>query len=1148
MNNSRTRRIPRSEWEVHKPRIIELYRDVERPLLGPDGVIETMEKEGFSATLITAREDYFAPGINNGGMTRENAASLMPTREGSALTENHALEITIPGGSSDNGASTTADLLRTGHSDLDHSTSSVDHANQGTYKLFQHNDSSLNFSIIYPSDPLDSIDFGLLLDEFFASNPQQWMLRKSQWRRPSAVVAAPFMRDIYDTTRPTPSTCIVLNTYSLASDLLIPAEDSNLEFYAPISVTVLKGLLSSEILFGEESFQPPNNIPIDVLSTALFFSRICTSFVNGFAGLENIPPARILKLLEEYQTINLSIIQRLVFDHGPATKSLAKSIFQAAIEQDNVNVVEFVLKTKLVHANDTPLQYQNERYTSFERSVIAHSFKVAKFLLGQNIDVNKSFPRNNMSGDGPLETLLRHGMKDSMSTLSDQFLDLVDALLSLGITVYPDALRWALQVPVDQRLTIRLIEKSSSYTHQGYMREIGLLAKMVHTLEKPDAKRMLKLMIQSCKAMDADWYFYQYHEFVKSQPDELVEILFPRLWVLGEVAKDTNIQVEEPQDQTRGPRLHVKSSGGYVFYTMGTESFKPVTAAFDSKREERLLALIESNGEPENLTRCELGESFSKALRKGYLQFANKILEMDPDFEFAESPRFELDKVLGAALDHYFDDIALKLVDFGMTPSRVSKLLIAVVAKRQPTLLNTILDSLGDSVESCKDDEIMLIMTAAIDWGDASIIRRLWLAGCNRLPNHCKGEYRGKPFFRRFLAFLYERSKMGLFWDIFHTIPSTHLAALRVALLHPDTQLLDELISHGASVSSTALLDRTIRKQPSMVKPLLERYRKANPNGRAGYGWWCIMKAIHHHHRYSEWLDTFFEYGLVAGETLQSFLNYQTLLVAAILSSKHPSLQGQSCKELITRILDAGSDINVIITGEKIRYGSRSLWVGRMGTARPYRDFTSECSMSDSDTSDSTTKRKYYRKTYKWDFDIHFSPTPGSTKTTALLYAIELDSIEITQLLIQRGAKLNDSACVGIMWTPLQKAAELNNAAIVSLLLDSGADVNAPPPRFRGATALQYAAINGNCQMVAELVEHGARLDVPPPRGGRGRWPLEGAAENGRFDMIQLLWDINVGPFDNEQCRKAMRLAKRQGHIGCEELISRLMAGLPIES
>ena len=113
---------------------------------------------------------------------------------------------------------------------------------------------------------------------------------------------------------------------------------------------------------------------------------------------------------------------------------------------------------------------------------------------------------------------------------------------------------------------------------------------------------------------------------------------------------------------------------------------------------------------------------------------------------------------------------------------------------------------------------------------------------------------------------------------------------------------------------------------------------------------------------------------------------------------------------------------------------------------------------------------------------------------------------------------------------------------LMNLLLSRGADVNAAPARFFGATALQFAAIHGNIEMAKILIEHGARQNIPPPDGLRGRYPLEGAAENGRFDMIELLWNAPGGCFSDEQCQKAMRRAESKGHFGCKEKIEELMA------
>ncbi|KAI1774612.1 ankyrin [Hypoxylon cercidicola] len=166
----------------------------------------------------------------------------------------------------------------------------------------------------------------------------------------------------------------------------------------------------------------------------------------------------------------------------------------------------------------------------------------------------------------------------------------------------------------------------------------------------------------------------------------------------------------------------------------------------------------------------------------------------------------------------------------------------------------------------------------------------------------------------------------------------------------------------------------------------------------------------------------------------------------------------------------------------------------------------------------------------------------GLNLQSPLLAAIVSRNSEIVRFVIERGARVNEPTRPGLRRTPLQKAAEIDSLEIVRLLLEKGADVNAKASRRFGGTALQFAAIVGNCTMATELIEHGARLDTPPSRGPEGRWPLEGAAENGRIDMIQLLWYANCGRFDDKQCRKAMRLAERNGHMGCRDKIVELMS------
>ncbi|KAL7625197.1 hypothetical protein AAE478_004412 [Parahypoxylon ruwenzoriense] len=142
---------------------------------------------------------------------------------------------------------------------------------------------------------------------------------------------------------------------------------------------------------------------------------------------------------------------------------------------------------------------------------------------------------------------------------------------------------------------------------------------------------------------------------------------------------------------------------------------------------------------------------------------------------------------------------------------------------------------------------------------------------------------------------------------------------------------------------------------------------------------------------------------------------------------------------------------------------------------------------------------------------------------TPLLVAIESRNKSLVQFLIERGADV---------------AVETSSLDIIQLLLQHGADVNGKPAGFEGGTALQFAAKGGDCNIVAILLDHGASLYASPSFGGK--WPIEFAAEYGRLDMIRFLWNVGFGYFPAEQCRKAMRLAKENGHEGCKDLILEL--------
>ena len=401
------------------------------------------------------------------------------------------------------------------------------------------------------------------------------------------------------------------------------------------------------------------------------------------------------------------------------------------------------------------------------------------------------------------------------------------------------------------------------------------------------------------------------------------------------------------------------------------------------------------------------------------------------------------------------------------------------------------------------------IWKAAMEWGDDIVMNDLFQDG----------------HFTEFtsitdLRFALDQGRRNWFWDILKVSSANRpiwLGAGVIAVEMEDLPLLDELIVHNIEVLSGWLLYYTTKEYPLMVKPLLERFLKAYPPRHPDDAWPAIRLVIQLYPKSSETLDLFFAFGLITRENINNTRiedNPYSQAFRAVLASYDRQRSGE--QQSSAHVTPSTGSYNDTLLVQAIRYGRLS-----SGQKHP--------------------RTGLIKRLLDMGADANTPVRRGNHPSNALLLAIGTRSTEVVQLLIRKGADLNKPAGHGSKYTALQKAANLNSIEIVRLLLDNNVDVNAPPLKLRGATALQYAAIHGNCDMVMMLTERGARLDVPPSVGPNGRWPLEGAAEHGRLDMIQLLWDINNGPFDDKQCQRAMRLAEHNGHIGCKDLIGELM-------
>ena len=99
---------------------------------------------------------------------------------------------------------------------------------------------------------------------------------------------------------------------------------------------------------------------------------------------------------------------------------------------------------------------------------------------------------------------------------------------------------------------------------------------------------------------------------------------------------------------------------------------------------------------------------------------------------------------------------------------------------------------------------------------------------------------------------------------------------------------------------------------------------------------------------------------------------------------------------------------------------------------------------------------------------------------TVLQIATRWSKINMIQTLIDAGANLNVPAGPRCGRTALQNATEMGSLEIVRLLLSQGADVNAPAGYEKGITVLQGGMRKGILKMVLELLEAGANIKAAP--------------------------------------------------------------------
>ena len=141
-----------------------------------------------------------------------------------------------------------------------------------------------------------------------------------------------------------------------------------------------------------------------------------------------------------------------------------------------------------------------------------------------------------------------------------------------------------------------------------------------------------------------------------------------------------------------------------------------------------------------------------------------------------------------------------------------------------------------------------------------------------------------------------------------------------------------------------------------------------------------------------------------------------------------------------------------------------------------------------------------------------------------LCHAVINDLVEMVELLLQRGANVNQADGV----PALDVAIDQNNPRMVNLLLSHGADVNISSPMSNGLP-IHHACAHNSTNLVRILLAHDVHVNE---RNGEGITPLLYAAVNTNSVVIQLLLDKGADPLLTlPEGETALHIVAECGHL-----------------
>ena len=156
--------------------------------------------------------------------------------------------------------------------------------------------------------------------------------------------------------------------------------------------------------------------------------------------------------------------------------------------------------------------------------------------------------------------------------------------------------------------------------------------------------------------------------------------------------------------------------------------------------------------------------------------------------------------------------------------------------------------------------------------------------------------------------------------------------------------------------------------------------------------------------------------------------------------------------------------------------------------------------------------------------DVNGSNNNSAPSTTVLLKAVKFNRVEITKLLLDNHADINQRRPID-MYSPLMVAAKLNHAKIASMLIAKGADVSLTT--VIGRNALHLAALSNSVEVAKLLVQTNIDVNARPEVCA-----LAVAARQDHRQIVSLLKNLSGSKAPSAVClERAIDMADFNEHV-----------------